>query len=224
MARVLVVEDDVETGRILSEALTRAGHAVDCASDGRSGETLGFKGDYDLLVVDRMLPDCDGLSVVSRLRSASVTTPVLFLTALGSIDERVQGLRGGGDDYLAKPYALAELLARTEALLRRSDKSVTCLVYGNLHLDLLSRKAQRGRREIALLPREFQILEVLMRHAGQVVTRAMLLEQVWNYHFDPKTKVVEVHISHLRQKIDRGEDEPVIETIPGSGYRLNATA
>lgn len=219
---MLVVEDDVETARILSEALTRAGYAVDCAYDGPSGETLGRRGEYDLLVVDRMLPDCDGLSVVSRLRSAKVTAPVLFLSALGSVDERVRGLQGGGDDYLAKPYALAELLARIQALLRRADQSVTCLACGNLKLDLLSRKAQRGEREIALLPREFQILEVFMRHVGQIVTRAMLLEQVWNYHFDPQTKVVEVHISHLRQKIDRGEDEPLLETVPGSGYRLNA--
>lgn len=223
MTRVLVVEDDLETGDLIAEALTRKGYAVDCVGDGPSGEAQARERAYDLLVFDRMLPDCDGLTIVARLRVAGIDVPVLFLSALGSVEDRVRGLQGGGDDYLAKPYALSEFLARVEALMRRRDRTAIRLACADLELDLLSRTARRGGREIALLPREFQVLELLMRHAGHVVTRSMLLEKVWNYHFDPQTNVVDVHISHLRQKIDRGETEQLLETVPGSGYRLHAS-
>jgi two-component system, OmpR family, response regulator len=179
---------------------------------------------FDLLIVDRMLPNLDGLSLVQHLRKTGNITPVLFLSALGEVDDRVKGLRAGGDDYLAKPFAFAELLARVENLGRRRSQSTatTQLKVADLELDLLSRKATRAGREIDLQPREFQLLETLMRHPGQVMTRTMLLEQVWNYHFDPQTNVIDVHISRLRQKIDRGFDPPLIHTVRGSGYSVRA--
>jgi two-component system OmpR family response regulator len=175
---------------------------------------------FDVLIVDRMLPNLDGLSLVQHLRKTGHATPVLFLSALGEVDDRVRGLRAGGDDYLAKPYAFSELLARIENLGRRRDQraAATRLKVADLELDLLSRKASRAGQAIDLQPREFQLLETLMRHAGQVMTRTMLLEQVWNYHFDPQTNVIDVHISRLRQKIDRGFEPPLIHTVRGAGY------
>jgi len=182
---------------------------------------------HDVLIVDRMLPGLDGLSIVRTLRATGNRTPVLFLSALGEVDDRVKGLRAGGDDYLVKPYAFSELLARIEALLRRrsseaGDGRETVLRYADLTMDLLARRVERAGREIELQPREFKILEVLLRHAGQVMTRTMLLEKVWDYRFDPQTNVIDVHISRLRQKIDRGFDYPLIQTVRGAGYSLRA--
>jgi two-component system OmpR family response regulator len=222
MGRVLVVEDDLSTAKLIAEAVAQLGHVSDIAADGSEGERRACNRPYDLLIVDRMLPEQDGLTMVQRLRAAHVSAPVLFLSAMGNVGDRVQGLDGGGDDYLPKPYDHAELLARVAALLRRGERATTRLVCADLELDLLSRTARRAGRDIDLLSREFQILEVLMRHAGQAVTRAMLLEAVWNYHFDPGTNIVDVHISHLRRKIDGGAAEPLLETVTGSGYRLRA--
>ncbi|HEX2470523.1 MAG TPA: response regulator transcription factor, partial [Candidatus Limnocylindrales bacterium] len=204
--RILVIEDDRDAAQYLAKGLRESGHGAEVAEDGREGLLMAAVGSFDLLIVDRMLPNLDGLSLVQHLRKTGNTTPVLFLSALGEVDDRVRGLRAGGDDYLAKPFAFAELLARVENLGRRRSQSTatTHLKVADLELDLLSRKATRAGREIDLQPREFQLLETLMRHPGQVMTRTMLLEQVWNYHFDPQTNVIDVHISRLRQKIDRG--------------------
>jgi two-component system OmpR family response regulator len=183
---------------------------------------MATSGAYDALIVDRMLPGMDGLAVVAALRSAEIRTPVLILSALGAVDDRVKGLRAGGDDYLVKPFAFAELLARIEALLRRGGSATTTtrLKLADLELDLLARTVTRGGRELELLPREFRLLEFLMRHAGQVVTRTMLLEKVWDYHFDPQTNVIDVHVSRLRQKIDKGYAKPLLHTVRGAGYCL----
>jgi two-component system, OmpR family, response regulator len=222
--RILIIEDDSDAAQYLAKGLRESGHGAEVAQDGRDGLLMAALERFDLLIVDRMLPNLDGLSLVQHLRKTGNTTPVLFLSALGEVDDRVKGLRAGGDDYLAKPFAFAELLARVENLGRRRAQNVatTHLKVADLELDLLSRKATRAGREIDLQPREFQLLETLMRHPGQVMTRTMLLERVWNYHFDPQTNVIDVHISRLRQKIDRGFDPPLIHTVRGSGYSVRA--
>jgi two-component system, OmpR family, response regulator len=218
--RILIIEDDRDAAQYLAKGLRESGHGAEVAEDGRDGLLRAAVEPFDVLIVDRMLPNLDGLSLVQHLRKTGHATPVLFLSALGEVDDRVRGLRAGGDDYLAKPYAFSELLARIENLGRRRDQrtAATRLKVADLELDLLSRKATRAGRAIDLQPREFQLLETLMRHAGQVMTRTMLLEQVWNYHFDPQTNVIDVHISRLRQKIDRGFEPALIHTVRGAGY------
>jgi two-component system OmpR family response regulator len=221
--RILLIEDDVDTTAFLRQGLKEAGHAVDHAADGREGLFLAATEPSDALVVDRMLPGLDGLTLLRTLRGAGNRVPTIVLTALGDVDHRVEGLRAGADDYLAKPFAFAELSARLDNIVRRADggnPAQTRLKVGDLELDLLSRQAQRGTRRIDLLPREYRLLECLMRQAGRVVTRTMLLEQVWDYHFDPQTNVIYVHISRLRQKIDHGERAPLLHTVRGAGYRL----
>ena len=222
--RILVIEDDADTAEYLAKGLRESGHNADIAADGREGLLKAAADPFDVLVVDRMLPGVDGLSLVRHLRATGQTTPVLFLSALGEVDDRVQGLRAGGDDYLVKPYAFSELLARVENLGRRqrSPLIATRLKVGDLELDLLSRAVTRAGQTIDLQPREFQLLEALMRHPGQVMTRTMLLEKVWDYHFDPQTNVIDVHISRLRHKIDRGFEPPLIHTVRGAGYCLRA--
>jgi len=222
--KILVIEDDREAADYLKTALSEAGHNVHTAGDGETGFVLADNGEYDILIVDRMLPQRDGLSVIAGLRARGNTTPVLILSALGEVDDRVTGLRAGGDDYLTKPYATAELLARIEVLHRRSSAKEVETIYrvGDLELDRLSHTAKRGGQEVVLQPREFRLLEFLMRHSGQVVTRTMLLENVWDYHFDPQTNVIDVHISRLRSKIEKGFDKPLLHTIRGAGYVLKA--
>ena len=220
--RVLVIEDDREAAQFLGRALRESGHTADLSHDGDSGHDLASAGAYDVLIVDRMLPRRDGLSIVSGLRSDGIRTPVLFLSALGDVDDRVKGLRAGGDDYLAKPYAYSELLARIEALVRRTapGEQITRYTVGDLVLDRLSHKVARRGEAITLQPREFRLLEYLMKNAGQVVTRTMLLEHVWDYHFDPQTNVIDVHISRLRTKIDKSFDKPLLHTVRGAGYMI----
>jgi two-component system OmpR family response regulator len=222
--RILVIEDDAEAAEYLAKGLRESGHAAEVVGDGRDGLLQAATGRFDVLIVDRMLPGLDGLNLVHHLRATGHATPVLFLSALGEVDDRVKGLRAGGDDYLVKPYAFSELLARVENLARRrtTHPVKTRLAFADLELDLLSRKVTRGGRTIDLQPREFQLLEVLLRHPGQVMTRTMLLETVWDYHFDPQTNVIDVHISRLRQKIDRGFAVPLIHTVRGAGYCLRA--
>jgi two-component system OmpR family response regulator len=222
--RVLVIEDDRETAHFLQKALKESGHGADVAHDGEEGLALAREGGYDVLIVDRMLPRLDGLSVVRELRSEGLRTPALILSALGEVDDRVKGLRAGGDDYLTKPYAFSELLARVEALARRADphEQQTRYVVGDLVLDRLSHRVTRGGEPIALQPREYRLLEYLMRNAGQVVTRTMLLEHVWDYHFDPQTNVIDVHISRLRAKIDKNFETPLLHTVRGAGYVIRA--
>ncbi len=224
--KILLIEDDAETASYIQRGLAEAGHVIDLAADGREGMFLGTDGAYDVMIVDRMLPQLDGLSAVKVLRGAGVKTPILFLTTMNGVGDRVAGLHAGGDDYLAKPFAFAELLARVEALARRPPLSAvaTTLRVGDLELDRLARTVKRAGAAIDLQPREFQLLEFLMRHTGQVVTRTMLLEAVWDYHFDPKTNVVETHVSRLRAKLNRGEGADLIETVRGSGYVLRAPA
>jgi two-component system OmpR family response regulator len=221
--RVLVIEDDRETAHFLQRSLRESGHAADIAEDGEAGLGMAREGSYDVLIVDRMLPHRDGLSVVQVLRAEGMRTPVLILSALGNVDERVKGLRAGGDDYLTKPYAYTELLARIEALARRpapEAQATTRYTVADLTLDRLSHKVMRAGEEIKLQPREFRLLEYLMRHSGQVVTRTMLLENVWDYHFDPQTNVIDVHISRLRGKIDKGFAKPLLQTVRGAGYMI----
>jgi two-component system OmpR family response regulator len=221
--KLLVIEDDREAAAYIAKGLSESGYVVDLAPDGRTGLFMASSGNYDALIIDRMLPGMDGLALLTALRAAEIRTPVLILSALGAVDDRVKGLRAGGDDYLAKPFAFAELLARIEALLRRGSSASTQptrLKVGDLEMDLLTRNVTRGGQEIELLPREFHLLEFLMRHAGQVVTRTMLLENVWDYHFDPQTNVIDVHVSRLRQKIDKGFAKPMLHTIRGAGYSL----
>ena len=223
--RFLLVEDDPEVARFVVKGLAEAGHVVELAPDGREGLYRATGEAFDAIVVDRMLPGAmDGLSMVETLRRAGNQTPVLILSALGQVDERVRGLKAGGDDYLTKPFAFSELQARLEAIMRRgSAKAIeTVLRVADLELDLLSREVRRAGRRLELLPREMRLLEYLMRHAGQVVTRTMLLEAVWDYHFDPQTNVIDVHVSRLRQKLDRGFARPLIHTIRGAGYSLRA--
>jgi two-component system, OmpR family, response regulator len=233
--RVLIVEDDAEAAGYLAKGLRESGHAVDVAATGRDGLLLAAAETYDVLVVDRMLPgNLDGVSVVRHLRAAGVHVPVLFLSALGDVDDRVAGLRAGGDDYLVKPFAFSELLARVEVLGRRrggtggggpeAGGAGTTLRLADLELDLLSRRVTRAGKAIDLQPREFRLLEELMRRPGQVMTRTMLLEKVWDYSFDPQTNVIDVHISRLRQKIDRGFAQPLIHTVRGAGYTLRAAS
>jgi len=220
--RILVVEDDEIAAEYVRKGLMEAGHVVDLAGDGELGLEMAKAADYDALVLDRMLPKRDGLSMLAAMREDGDATPVLILSALGEVDHRVEGLRAGGDDYLAKPYSFAELLARVEAIGRRSDPTaaVTKLKVGELEMDLLARTVSRAGDNILLQPREFRLLECLMRNAGRVVTRTMLLEKVWDYHFDPQTNVIDVHISRLRSKIDKGFDAPLLHTVRGAGYRL----
>jgi two-component system OmpR family response regulator len=221
---VLLIEDDATASEYLKKALSESGHVVDAVDDGLQGLNRAMQNDYDALIVDRMLPSLDGLSAIETLRKAGRDTPVLIVSALGDVDERVRGLRSGGDDYLVKPYAFAELLARLEVLVQRGGRAgapaETQLRVGDLEVDLLKRSVQRGGNPIDLKPREFQLLEYLMRHAGRVVTRTMILESVWDYHFDPQTNVIDVHISRLRQKVDKGFDRPLIRTVRGAGYSL----
>jgi two-component system, OmpR family, response regulator len=220
--KLLVIEDDREAAAYIAKGLSESGYVIDHAPEGRGGLFMATSGAYDALIVDRMLPGMDGLALVAALRSAEIRTPVLILSALGAVDDRVKGLRAGGDDYLVKPFAFAELLARVEALLRRGGATATTtrLKLADLEMDLLARTVTRGGRELELLPREFRLLEFLMRHAGQVVTRTMLLEKVWDYHFDPQTNVIDVHVSRLRQKIDKGYAKPLLHTVRGAGYCL----
>jgi len=222
--RVLIVEDDLEASRAMAKGLTEAGHECSAAPDGEAGLAAAAADRFDVLIVDRMMPRLDGVAMVERLRAAGDQTPVLFLSALGEIHDRVSGLNAGGDDYLVKPYAFAELIARVEALARRRETGSvqTLLKVGDLEMDLLGREVRRAGRSIDLQPREFQLLEFLMRNAGQSVTRTMLLEKVWEYHFDPQTNVIDVHISRLRAKIDKGFEHPMLQTVRGAGYRLEA--
>ncbi len=218
--KILLIEDDREAASYLIQALDEAGHVTHHAADGETGYAMAAGMDYDVLIVDRMLPKCDGLAVIQALRTEEIRTPALILSALGEVDDRVKGLRAGGDDYLTKPYAYTELLARIEALARRPapEEQVTRYTIGDLALDRLSHKVTRGGQAIILQPREFRLLEYLMRNAGQVVTRTMLLENVWDYHFDPQTNVIDVHISRLRSKIDKGFTQPLLHTVRGAGY------
>jgi len=222
--RILIVEDDRETAAFMAKGLTEAGYAVEHCDDGRDGLFRACDGQYDAIIADRMLPSLDGVALIKALRAADIATPILILSAMGKVDDRVTGLRAGADDYLVKPFAFSELLARVEALLRRPKASAadTKLQVGDLALDLLARTAHRASLEIELKPREFRLLEYLMRHAGQVVTRTMLLEGVWDYHFDPQTNVIDVHMSRLRQKIDKGFPEPLLHTVRGAGYCLRS--
>ena len=221
--RILIIEDDRDAAAYLVKAFRESGHTVDHAADGLDGYALARENEYDVLIVDRMLPRLDGLSLIGGLREQKIETPVLILSALGQVDDRVKGLRAGGDDYLAKPYAFSELLARVEVLARRRGASAgetKQYRVADLELDRLAHKLTRSGKEIVLQPREFRLLEYLMKHAGQVVTRTMLLENVWDYHFDPQTNVIDVHISRLRSKIDKGFDLPLLHTIRGAGYMV----
>lgn len=222
--RVLIMEDDKQVAAFMCRGLREAGHVCDAAHDGEDGLEMARGGQYDVLVVDRMMPRRDGLSVIETLRAEGMATPILILSALGEVDDRVDGLKSGADDYLVKPYAFAELLARVEVLARRRDQGSvqTQLSVGDLEMDLLARTVKRGGEDVLLQPREFRLLEFLMRHAGQVVTRTMLLEKVWDYHFDPQTNVIDVHISRLRSKIDKPFGSTMLHTVRGAGYRLQA--
>ena len=220
--RLLIIEDDRDAADYLVKAFREVGHVADHTADGEEGLALALDGGYDVLIVDRMLPKLDGLAVIGRLRAKNVATPALILSALGAVDDRVRGLRAGGDDYLPKPYSFSELLARVEVLARRhvGRGEETLYRVADLELDRLSHRVARGREEILLQPREFRLLEYLMKHAGQVVTRTMLLENVWDYHFDPQTNVIDVHISRLRSKIDKGFAQPLLHTVRGAGYMI----
>lgn len=222
--RILVIEDDHEMASFVQRILKEAGHTVDLVHDGESGLALARSTEVDLLVVDRMLPRKNGLDLVREFRDSGGSAPALFLSALGDVDHRVEGLKAGGDDYLTKPFAPSELVARVDALGRRggSEAPITILKVGDLEMNLLARTVIRGEHDIDLQPREFRLLEFLMRNAGQVVTRTMLLEKVWDYHFDPQTNVIDVHISRLRSKIDKDFDRPLLHTVRGAGYRLQA--
>ena len=222
--RILVIEDDRETAAQLADALAANRYQVDLAVDGNGGLTCGRSAEYAVMTIDRMLPDIDGLAVIRRLREDGIVTPALIVSALGEIDDRVRGLRAGGDDYLVKPFAVAELLARVDALARRSDTVVkeTVLRVGDLALDLVSRTATRAGRDIPLLPREFQVLEYLVRNEGQVVPRAMLLQHVWDLHFDPTTNIIDVYVGRVRRKVDGQQAYPLIHTVRGVGYCVRA--
>jgi two-component system OmpR family response regulator len=225
--RLLLIEDDREAAAYLVKAFRESGHAIDHAADGVTGYDLAHEGAYDVLIVDRLLPKMDGLSLIAALRAQDNATPALILSALGQVDDRVKGLRAGGDDYLSKPYAFSELLARAEALARRRPKGApeeTVYRVGDLTLDRLSHKVTRAGEEIVLQPREYRLLEYLMQNAGKVVTRTMLLEHVWDYHFDPQTNVIDVHVSRLRAKIDRDFDAALIHTVRGAGYMIRDSA
>ncbi len=222
LMRILVIEDDADAASYLVKGLKETGYVVDHAKDGRDGMVQAMTDGYDAMIIDRMLPFADGLKIVGAMRASGIKTPVLILSALGHVDDRVKGLKAGGDDYLVKPYAFSELLARLEAMLRRGvgPQVETKLRVADMTMDLLARTVVRAGKDIDLQPREFQLLEYLMRNAGHVVTRTMLLEHVWDYHFDPQTNVIDVHISRLRQKIDRGFEPALLHTVRGSGYCL----
>lgn len=225
--KLLLVEDDEATAAYVLKGLTEEGFTVDRADNGRDGLFLASDGTYDAIVLDRLLPAMDGMAVLNALRAANILTPVIILSALGSPDDRVGGLAAGSDDYLVKPFAFAELLARIRLLLRRhgaGTAAVTRLECADLEMDLLSRKVRRGGMIVDLQPREFRLLEYLLRHVDQVVTRTMLLEGVWDYHFDPGTNVIDVHVSRLRKKLDDGSDRPLLHTVRGAGYRLGPEA
>jgi len=220
---ILIIEDDQQTAAYLKKGLEQSGHTVDQAADGKDGLFMAMEAEFDLLVVDRMLPTLDGLTIIRTLRAADKSMPVLILSALGDVDDRVDGLQAGGDDYLVKPFAFAELLARVDALGRRRDGGPvqeTTLAVADLSMDLLARKVVRGGQKIELQPQEFRLLEFLMQHRGQVVTRTMLLEGVWDYHFDPQTNVIDVQMSRLRAKIDKPFEHPLLHTVRGAGYCL----
>src|ERR1700693_1716000 len=219
--RLLILEDDRDAADYLAKAFREVGHVADLAADGEEGLPPAIDGQYDVLIRDLMLPQPHGLSLIGTLRAKGIETPALILSALGQVDDRVKGLRAGGDDYLPKPYSFSELLARVEVLARRrGSREETVLRVGDLELDRMSREVRRGKDEVTLQPREFRLLEYLMKHAGQVVTRTMLLENVWDYHFDPQTNVIDVHISRLRSKIDKGFERPLLHTIRGAGYMI----
>jgi len=225
LMKILLIEDDLETATHILTGLQEAGHHVDHAGDGLQGMRRATEGSHDLLIVDRMLPGLDGLSLVKAVRASGARTPVLFLSTLDGVDDRVRGLDAGGDDYLTKPFALAELLARVAALGRRPPLAAveTVLTVNDLEMDLVARSVRRAGAPIDLLPREWQLLEYLLRNSGRVVTRSMLLEHVWDFHFDPRTNVVETHISRLRQKVDKGFPVELIQTVRGMGYVIRAT-
>lgn len=225
MMRILLIEDDVQAAEYLVKGLGECGHIIDHAADGEDGLHLALTEHYDVIVADRMLPGRDGLSIIRLLRADGNDTPVLVLSALGEVDDRVAGLRAGGDDYLVKPYAFSELLARLEALTRRNHfpTPTESLQVADLELDLRKQTVTRSGKAVRLQPREFRLLEFLMRHADQVVTRTMLLENVWDFHFDPQTNVIDVQISRLRSKIDKGFAAPLLHTIRGAGYKLSET-
>jgi two-component system, OmpR family, response regulator len=220
--KILIVEDDLENATFLEGRLAELGHLIDAAANGREGLQLAAENKYDVIILDRMLPELDGVALVRSLRRAGVATPVLFLTNLSGIDDRVEGLQSGGDDYLVKPFAFSEFMARLIALARRPPlrDERTVLATADLEMDLINRTVQRGGKMIDLLPREFQLLEYLLRNEGRIVTRMMLLENVWDFHFDPKTNIVETHISRLRAKVDRGQAAELIHTLRGVGYSL----
>lgn len=223
--RILLIEDDRQAAAYLVKGLKESGYAVDHGANAEEGGHLASQESYDAMVIDRMLPGGDGLSIIEMLREQGNGTPVLILSALGEVDDRVKGLRAGGDDYLAKPYAFSELLARLEALLRRRAGNVSNhLRVADLEMDLLARSVTRAGKRIDLQPREYRLLEYLMQHSNQVVTRTMLLEHVWDYHFDPQTNVIDVHISRLRQKIDKNFATPLLHTVRGAGYCLREAA
>ncbi len=223
--RILVIEDDSEVAAYIGNGMREEGHAIDTADNGKDGLFLATTEKYDALIIDRMLPELDGLTIIKTIRGAGNLTPVLILSALGEVDDRVKGLRSGGDDYLVKPFAFAELLARIEVLSKRNvgagNEQDTVLTAGDLEMDLLARQVKRNGKKIDLQPREFRLLEYMLRHRGQVVTRTMLLENVWDYHFDPQTNVIDVHISRLRGKVDKGHKETLIRTIRGAGYIID---
>lgn len=223
--KILLIEDDSQTAEYIAKGLREHGHVVDKADNGRDGLYLATGETYDVMIVDRNLPKMDGLSLVKAARASGTRTPVLFLTTMGGVDDRVAGLEAGADDYLVKPFAFAELLARVSALARRPPiVTTTALRVGDLEIDLLTRAVTRSGKRLELLAQEFKILEYLMRHAGEVVTRTMLLEKVWDFHFDPKTNIVETHISRLRAKIDKGFEKPLLHTVRGAGYVIRAEA
>ena len=219
---VLVIEDDADTASYIINGLKESGYEVDHAMDGNSGVKLALEKNYNIMIIDRMLPGINGLNIVETIRDNGIKTPVLFLSALAEIDDRVVGLKSGGDDYLTKPFAMVELLARLEALIRRTSQQTenTFLKVNDIEMDILARTVTRQGKRVYLHPREFKLLEYLLRNANQVVTRTMLLENVWEYHFDPQTNVIDVHISRLRQKIDRPFEKPVLKTIRGDGYMI----
>ncbi|MDE2564078.1 MAG: response regulator transcription factor [Sphingomonadales bacterium] len=223
--RILVIEDDDRLAQYVVQGLTEANFTVDRAANGRDGLFLATDSEFDVIILDRMLPKMDGMQVMKAVRAAGVATPILVLSALGATDDRVEGLTAGADDYLSKPFSFAELLARVQVLQRRNSPAgqvqQAVLRCADLELDRLSRQVRRGERKIAVQPREFRLLEYLMLHQGEVVTRTMLLEAVWDYHFDPGTNVIDVHISRLRRKIDDGEARPLLHTVRGAGYRLS---
>jgi len=220
--KILLIEDDRDVSAYISKGMSEAGHKIDISDSGKDGLFLATTEDYDVIIVDRMLPELDGLTIIKTIRGAGNTTPALILSALGEVDDRVKGLYSGGDDYLVKPFAFTELLARIEVISRRQDKAnkneQTILNAGDLELNLLSRQVKRGKQNIDLQSREFKLLEYMLRHKGKVLTRTMLLEHVWDYHFDPQTNVIDVHISRLRSKIDKDFDNKIIKTVRGAGY------